>query len=590
MHAARASSSVGGSLGLWAGLSLVMASCVPAAPRDRREVAFEDLRRVVATLDDVAGEYPRAVSGGRVVDATRARVIASMLHDAQVFAERFATSEREALGALARRTAARAEPAEVVRQARRLRRQLVATHDLVLAPAAPPDRDRAEWFWDHLCAACHGLAGMADGPQGIRMDPPPKDFLDAEFMAGLAPSRAFSQISDGVAGTAMPRWGLFTTSERWGLAFLVFSFRQDPAAISRGRAIVASAGLPSSSSSTADRTDAQLVGDLRRAGLDAHQAADALAYLRAEAPFAPPSGPFAGARGDLAALAGRYFKHDPESVQLFGSLRRRLAGSLDALRAASPRVAVGLEDRLDRLARGLASGEQVEVVERHVIRLGPVLDQAELLLRVPSWSGTARLAIEWALAPALALGLLFARRRPLALDLVRGAAFLALAVGAGALTGAGPAHGVLALALTAATSWALLRAAAAGPPMVLASISALVGLPLGRLGRAQFDAFGAAGLLPEAAALLVLAGAACAAAWIGARSERGARAAFALAVALAAAGAAGRGAWLVPHGPVLELPRVEALGLLPAPLSLGVAAAAAVAALLAARRGGAPSQ
>ncbi len=43
-----------GSARSWAGLLLVLASCgaacVPAAPPDTREVAFEDLRRVIATM------------------------------------------------------------------------------------------------------------------------------------------------------------------------------------------------------------------------------------------------------------------------------------------------------------------------------------------------------------------------------------------------------------------------------------------------------------------------------------------------------------------------------------------------------------
>lgn len=560
------------------------AACIPAAPPEAREVAFEDLRRVVATLDDVAAEYPRAVAGGRVVDETRARVIATMLHHAEVYAEKFEASEREAVSALARRAAARAAPEEIVGRARRLRRTLVADHDLVLAPASPPDRERAEWFWDHLCAACHGLAGMGDGPQGIRLDPPPKDFLEPEFMAGLSPSRAFSQISDGVAGTAMPQWGLFTTSERWGLAFLVFGFRHDPDAIARGRAIVARAGLPSSSSSTADRTDRQLLADLRRNGLDAEEAVEVLAYLRAEAPFAAPTGKLAGIRGDLAALASRHSVRSLESVRLFESARRRLADSQDAVHAADPRVAARLEDGLAGLERGLATGERTELIERHVTRLGPVLDRAELLLRAPSLSGTARLALEWALAPALALGLWLGRARPAAPGLARAAACLAIAAGTGALLGAGLAHGALALVSTAAALWALARAEAAEGPVILATLCAWVGLPLGRLGRALHDAFGAGGVVPELAALLGLGFAAAAVAWIGARGGRAANAAFALALALAAAGTAGRGAWLLAHGPTLSLPRVEALGLLPAVPSVAVAAAAAVAALLAARR------
>ena len=560
-------------------IAIATTSCVIAPDPEPRRAAYEDVRRVVALLDDIAAEYPHAVTEGRVTSASRMRVIDTMLHDAQLYASRFDPGERATLAEIAAAVEQRAASPAVVERARGLRGALLAGYGLVLAPAATLDRARAEQQWHMLCAGCHGVAGMGDGPQGLGLDPEPKDFHEWAFMAELAPSRAFSQIADGVRETAMPQWGLFSTRERWGLAALVFGFRYDSVAIERGRAVVSRSATPASMSAVADRTDRQLLEQLRARGLDEASAADALAYLRGAVPFEPPTGPLAGVRLHLGELAKRYPERGAEPSRLLDAARARVLAAIEAIRAGAPHVASRLEHRLAELDHALATKELDEVVERRIARLGPVLDEAEQALRTPSAAGTLRLACEWALAAALGLGIAIttARRRVATTPPPGPVAIAIAAAGIGAAVGTnGPAFVVLNLGLVAAAVVAFTITRGPGRSWPELALAALAGAPVGSLARVLLEQHGprAVTSLLYAVTVLVLA---CICARAGAsRWPRITTVAISLALAMAAAGVAARAAaQLAPTG-YLSIGRIEALGVLPSAAALAAAAAAAV--------------
>lgn len=548
---------------------VLIASCVPPEPTPRHG-AYEDVRRVVALLDDVAAEYPRAVAGGRVTDAPRLRVVETMLHDAALFAHRFAPDDQRALHDLAELAKTRREPEQFRERARAQRRQLVASYRLVLAPPAPPDRARAQALWDWLCAGCHGIVGMGDGPQGLDLSPEPKDFHEAAFMAELAPSRAFNQIADGVRGTAMPQWGLFSASERWGLAFLVFAFRHEPAAVARGRVLVATRGIPSSMSAVADRTDGQLLEAAKRRGLTDREAADVLAYLRAEAPFAWTTGPLVAVRGALAELAVSYRARGTQPAALLASARDLLAPSFVAIRAARPATAARIEQTLVELARSIDGGALEDVVDRHVVKLGPLLDQAEAVMREPTpWSGALRLAAEWLLAASIALGCWFRVLRPSAASASATLGTLAVAaVGACTIaTGATAIVQLVAIATLLFTCVLAFRRASLVRVLILALLVGSVAGPLlvgvqGMPARALVVAVVAVGVVLGYAVHAV---------------PRVATAATAVAFVIAGASIAARAVEAISGAGTLRIPRIEALGILPSIAALATAGVVALA-------------
>jgi len=561
---------------------LCAAACVAPEPTPRPG-AYEDVRRVVAVLDDVTGEYPLAVKDGAVIDPTRLRVLDTLLHEAEVHGHRFPADEVAALHELAGLVSSHAPPARVVTAATALRRRLLVDHQIVIAPAAPPDRARAVQQWGMLCAGCHGVTGFGDGPQGLQFDPEPKDFHSWDLMSTLAPTRAFSWISDGVPGTAMPKWGLFSTSERWGLAFLTFGFRHDAAAIARGRTIVETLPMPHSLTALADLTDGDLLRELERRGLDDAPAADALAFLRTEAVFTAPTGRMAAVRTALATVIERFRqRHYADARASLGAARDAMAPAITAIRAQAPVVAARLEAHLSRLDAQLIVSTLDEVIEREVARIGTFLDQAEQALMTGPTTGPVRLALEWALAPALALGLLLARRG------ARGAARSMAAVGALAVVGAAlppplPPLGAAAAAL-------LLLAAVAAPALrtrLVPSLAAaiLIGLPLGQLGRGLATEVGMtaalSGLMGTAALALAAAGALVLGPRLPPRVER---VVFATVLAVAIAGCLGRAAWVLAPtmaSPIRPLWTIEAIGLFPTVLAFAAAGAGALATIAA---------
>jgi sulfur oxidation c-type cytochrome SoxX len=69
----------------------------------------------------------------------------------------------------------------------------------------PPAMAPAETY-KALCARCHGEKGDGEGKVAWYLDPAPRDFTKAAFMASKPRDRFVNSIQEGVAGTSMPPW------------------------------------------------------------------------------------------------------------------------------------------------------------------------------------------------------------------------------------------------------------------------------------------------------------------------------------------------------------------------------------------------
>src|SRR2546430_399918 len=178
-------------------LSLV-AAAARAQPGDA-----QPLRRVVALLDYVSGDYARAVGehGEVLSEAEHAEQI-GFVQDAarELRADVNGKGEDLArqLDALRRRIEDRAPPAEVAAAARAARDELVQRFGVVLVPQRPPDPGRGASLYAQACAACHGV----DGHPNLTLDLPtrPPDF--ATEAGPLTSQRIFSAATYGVPKTA----------------------------------------------------------------------------------------------------------------------------------------------------------------------------------------------------------------------------------------------------------------------------------------------------------------------------------------------------------------------------------------------------
>jgi len=105
------------------------------------------------------------------------------------------------------------------------------------AHAAPGDAAKGKALFETNCLSCHGAEGKGNGPVGMALTPPPRDFTKAEFKFdtdkdGKAGTDAdlFNVITNGAAaygGSAMMApWGHLPEQDRWDLIAYVRTFHK----------------------------------------------------------------------------------------------------------------------------------------------------------------------------------------------------------------------------------------------------------------------------------------------------------------------------------------------------------------------------
>jgi high-affinity iron transporter len=259
--------------------ALVLAAGLAA---DGAAATADDAQRLVALLDYVAADYGGAVRDGQVVSPDEYAEQGRFMADAREIAHELAGSGDDPLvrqvDGIAALVASKSAAAGVAAACREAREAAVVRFGLKTAPPARPSLDRARALYAQACATCHGEKGDARVEASGRLDPPPADFTDAERLGGLSPFRAYNAISYGVPGTGMPSYESLTPEERWELSFYVFRLGHD------GKPGARNVTLPLAEMSA--RTDTELLAALRADGTS--DAAAALAFLRAEAPFQEP--------------------------------------------------------------------------------------------------------------------------------------------------------------------------------------------------------------------------------------------------------------------------------------------------------------
>src|SRR6185503_4437348 len=212
------------------GACLALSACgaappaaAPASPRDG-----SDAHRLVALLDYVAGDYPRAVRDGTVVSPAEYEEQVHFVGEARSMAAGLAptaAAPADALLALVAdvesRVRGRAGAAEVAQACRAARDEAVQLFGLRTMPTRRPSLADARGDYAQSCAVCHGAGGDADTERAAALDPPPTRFRDPARRDDLSPFRAYNALTFGVAGTAMPSFDGLSPAERWDLAFYV---------------------------------------------------------------------------------------------------------------------------------------------------------------------------------------------------------------------------------------------------------------------------------------------------------------------------------------------------------------------------------
>ena len=376
----------------------------------------QPLRRTVALLDYVAGDYGRAVGPG-------GELLSESEHDEQVgFVADAARELRSDAGApaedLARKLDAlqaevkrRAPPAQVTARAKAIRDEIAQRFSVAILPLHPPDLARGKALYAQACAACHGADGHPNAALELSTKPPV--FAARDEVQRLSPQRIFSATTYGVPKTAMPAYDeSLDDGQRWDLAYFVLTLAH-PNPGPRGLDVARTAMVRTAYRDLAVQSDEELAARLGAARLAPDAQEEAIAALR-NGPFAEDATRSAGlsaVRRDLQDALGMSQRGDREKAR-----RAVISAYLDdfephepALRARDPELVREIEKEFFAVRVALDSGDPGPPA----LRLDALLERADkkgaggsVLAFVAALAITLREGVEAALLVAAMLALL----------------------------------------------------------------------------------------------------------------------------------------------------------------------------------------
>lgn len=289
-------------------------------------------QRLVALVDYVGGDYRLAVRDGAVVapdEYGEQRRFAAEIRARAAELLPDASADDPLLRKLAEIEAlvqAMADAEQVARACGEAHALTVARFGLETRPLRQPSRERGAALFAESCAGCHGARGDAETERARTLVPPPASFRNPERLRDLSPYRVYNALTFGVPGTAMAAFEALTPSERWDLAFYVFSLGHD------GREAQGPVDL--SLPELASRSDRELLAAISAAGGRVAPATQ-LAFARLQAPYLEPTS--AAGIAQTRELLGRALArlHAGEALEADGLL---LDAYLQGFEPVEPRL------------------------------------------------------------------------------------------------------------------------------------------------------------------------------------------------------------------------------------------------------------
>jgi mono/diheme cytochrome c family protein len=79
------------------------------------------------------------------------------------------------------------------------------------------------------CSSCHGESGRGDGPAGLQLTPPPRNFHAASgWINGPSVSGIYKTLEEGIAGSGMASYNYLPPIDRFALAHFVRTYVPNP--------------------------------------------------------------------------------------------------------------------------------------------------------------------------------------------------------------------------------------------------------------------------------------------------------------------------------------------------------------------------
>jgi high-affinity iron transporter len=355
--------------------------------------AADEAKRVVALIDYIGGDYRNAVQGGKIVNPDEYQEMSEFAARSLELFRQIQSAEgdkagiQKELNALAAHIKNKTGDDAVPELAQQIKDRLIKTYNIVTYPKALPNYPSARAIYLENCAQCHGDSGKGDGPGRESMNPktpPPANFTDAEFMAGLSPFKVYNTTTFGIDNTAMASFAALPDDQRWQLAFYVMALRFSAEAASTGEAWLKGKTPPAdltSIATLATSSDDELAGKIKKS-LPGAPVNEVLAYLRRGLLEKTSNDPLLIARTLLGEAATIYSQGDKEKAY-----QKAIEAYLDGFEMAEPALfakdaALGrsLEAQFTQFRNSIRQGVSNEEIQNQRLAIETRLDQAAQML------------------------------------------------------------------------------------------------------------------------------------------------------------------------------------------------------------------
>jgi high-affinity iron transporter len=356
--------------------------------------AADEAKRALALIDYIAGDYRNAVQGGKVINPNEYQEMTEFSARTLELFDRLKSSDggdkagiEKDLHALAEHIKNKSGEDVVPQLAQQIKDQLIKTYNINTHPKSLPNYDNAKAIYMENCAQCHGDGGKGDGPGRESMNPktpPPANFTDADFMAGLSPFKVYNATTFGIDNTAMASFAALPDEQRWQVAFYVLALRFPVETAALGEAWLKRKSLPAdlvSVATLATSSNEELSGKIRKTFANAPNP-DLLAYLRRGLLERKTSDPLLIARALLDEAADVYSKGDKEKAY-----QKAIEAYLDGFEMAEPALFAkdatlgrSLEAQFSQFRNSIRQGDSAEEVQKQRLNLEAMLDQAAKML------------------------------------------------------------------------------------------------------------------------------------------------------------------------------------------------------------------